>query len=95
MTRDAADPQADIFVGADVDETLEDEVRITVIATGFGGDHSPIKKETLAKKVIEENIANFGSMNIEDDGEIDSFEEDAEPEIPIFIRKTPKRARRD
>ncbi len=94
LTRDAADPQANIFVGADVDETLEDEVRITVIATGFGGEASPVKKEKIAKKTIEENIANFGSMNIEEDNDFEVFEEE-EPEVPIFIRKTPKRARKD
>ena len=31
----AADPEANIIFGADIDESLEDEVRITVIATGF------------------------------------------------------------
>ncbi len=31
----AADQEANIIFGADIDETLDDEVRITVIATGF------------------------------------------------------------
>ena len=31
----AADPEANIIFGADIDEALDDEVRITVIATGF------------------------------------------------------------
>ena len=31
----AADPEANIIFGAGIDETLEDEARITVIATGF------------------------------------------------------------
>ena len=31
----AADPEANIIFGADIDESLDDEVRITVIATGF------------------------------------------------------------
>jgi len=31
----AADPDANIIFGADIDESLDDEVRITVIATGF------------------------------------------------------------
>ena len=30
-----ADPDADIFFGAAIDESLQDEVRVTVIATGF------------------------------------------------------------
>lgn len=32
---DAADPEANIIFGAVIDETLKDEVRVTVIATGF------------------------------------------------------------
>lgn len=32
---EAADPEANIIFGAVIDETLEDEIRVTVIATGF------------------------------------------------------------
>lgn len=35
MITDIADPDANIIFGADIDETLEDTVRVTVIATGF------------------------------------------------------------
>ncbi len=31
-----ADPNANVIFGAVIDESLEDEVRVTVIATGFG-----------------------------------------------------------
>ena len=33
----AADPEANIIFGAVVDSTIDDEIRITVIATGFDG----------------------------------------------------------
>ncbi len=36
LIQEAADPNANIFFGADTDSSLTDEVRITVIATGFG-----------------------------------------------------------
>lgn len=39
----AADPEANIIFGAVIDERLEDEVRVTVIATGF--DQKIIKRE--------------------------------------------------
>ncbi|HAA90408.1 MAG: Cell division protein FtsZ [Thermoanaerobacterales bacterium 50_218] len=39
----AADPEANIIFGAVIDESLEDEVRVTVIATGF--DHKHEEKE--------------------------------------------------
>lgn len=34
----AADPEANIIFGAVIDESLRDEVRVTVIATGFSGE---------------------------------------------------------
>lgn len=34
----AADPEANIIFGAVIDESLKDEVRVTVIATGFNGE---------------------------------------------------------
>src|SRR5207247_7408450 len=33
----AADQNANVIFGAVIDESLKDEVRVTVIATGFGG----------------------------------------------------------
>jgi len=35
---EAADPEAMIIFGAVIDETLQDEIRVTVIATGFEGE---------------------------------------------------------
>src|SRR5690606_35783127 len=37
---EAADPEANIIFGAVIDETLRDEVRVTVIRTGFAGARS-------------------------------------------------------
>lgn len=37
---EAADPEANIIFGAVIDETLQDEVRVTVIATGFDGTNN-------------------------------------------------------
>lgn len=45
----AADSEANIIFGAGIDETMDDEVRITVIATGFEKTPFP-KKEDLKKK---------------------------------------------
>lgn len=39
-----ADPNARVVFGTVIDETLEDQVKITVIATGFGGKQKSIKK---------------------------------------------------
>jgi cell division protein FtsZ len=41
---DAAHPDANIIFGAVIDDTLGDEVRVTVIAAGFDGGEPPMKK---------------------------------------------------
>ena len=41
---ETADPQAKIIFGSVLDETLDDQVKVTVIATGFGGSGRPTKK---------------------------------------------------
>jgi len=48
IVAEAADPDANIIFGAVIDDRLQDEVRITVIATGF--DH----RVTERKQIIEE-----------------------------------------
>lgn len=47
----AADPEANIIFGAVIDERMEDDVRVTVIATGF--EHRVSKKERLRADVVE------------------------------------------
>ena len=37
MIRQAADPEANIIFGAVIDPRMQDEVKLTVIATGFDG----------------------------------------------------------
>ena len=38
LVSQSADPDTNIIFGAVIDEDLKDEIRITVIATGFSGD---------------------------------------------------------
>ena len=42
MVKDVSAPDALFMLGAAFDETLEDEIRVTVIATGFGGTPNPV-----------------------------------------------------
>ena len=51
----AADPEANIIFGAGVDENLGDEVRITVIATGFEKDAFPTKAPVRKARQIEQD----------------------------------------
>lgn len=72
MVQKAADPDANIIFGAVIDETLGEEMLITVIATGFE------KGSTVRKldKVIEKGA----------DKQKDSFMTD-EIDIPTFLRR--------
>lgn len=46
LVSDAAHPEANIIFGAVIDDTLGDEVRVTVIAAGFEGGEPPVKKSS-------------------------------------------------
>ena len=57
-----ANPEATIIWGAQLDDTIEDTIRVTVVATGLGDEDKSKKENDLAKKL--------GGMidNKEDDG---------------------------
>ena len=57
MVKEVADPDALFMMGAAFDDSLEDEIRVTVIATGFGGVSNPTpgKEETEQPKEKEKD----------------------------------------
>ena len=60
LVQEAAHPDANIIFGAAFDETLEDEIRVTVIATGFDEElAAKLANEpfTEAKAKVEEQVA--------------------------------------
>jgi cell division protein FtsZ len=71
----AADANANVIFGAVIDDSLGDEVRVTVIATGFGAQRRRRRIEAPA-----EALAGAGSS------ERQSELSDAELEIPSFLR---------
>ena len=59
IIQEGADPDADVFFGVCIDPTLEDEVRITVIATGFDAPEEEEPQPEIIvkpKKKLEEKI---------------------------------------
>ncbi len=64
----AADPEANIIFGAGIDETLTDEVRITVIATGFEKPVVAQKKASPFSRAFDDEIKNDFEEIKEDDG---------------------------
>lgn len=83
---DAADPDADIKFGTVIDEGMQGEVKITVIATGFDGKHT--KKDhdtheandTYVKEVFETHDHEVkGDDNLKREDFLDDEEEDERP----------------
>lgn len=63
LVMEAADPDANIIFGAGIDETLGDEVRITVIATGFEKTPFPMKEPAKnAREIEHERLFGSGSF---------------------------------
>ncbi|MGX8705796.1 MAG: cell division protein FtsZ [bacterium] len=86
----AADPEANIIFGAGIDENLTDEVKITVIATGFEqpsvGARPSVSRDTEIDEEpsIAEPRENRASRFVDD-----------EPVSPIFERRNTRPASRD
>lgn len=82
----AASPDANIIFGSVIDESLSNEIRITVIATGFAGDKNEPSEHKFGDGLDDEND------NDNDDFTTTSVDEDKDDslddlEIPAFIRK--------
>ena len=71
-----ADPNANVIFGAVIDESMGDEVRVTVIATGFGG--RPRRRRVEAP---------VGAATARPDRRFEPTSSDAELEIPSFLRE--------
>lgn len=94
IVRQAADPDANIIFGTVLDESLKDEIKITVIATGFETEASSfdIKSTVTDSKTTVKEESTFTSST---KGERTAFAEAAstserELEIPSFIRNRKK-----
>ena len=99
LIRQAADTDANIFFGADTDETLEDEVRITVIATGFDGVRKPRPEKVREEVDYGTETAGEFTESIDDEEFIEVVPEKPEPilgslgdtgsdlDIPPFLRR--------
>ena len=93
----SVDPDAKIIFGAVIDEKMEDEVKITVVATGFdeGSRRKPVDSVAPAMP-MEETKEEQGSVTRKPMFSTKSLEEPAkqdeqdELDIPAFIRKKMK-----
>jgi len=87
IVQQSADPDAQIIFGAVIDENIKDEIRITVIATGFEGDKNLIKQGIADKYATSQE---FGVITTDKNAaeEKEEFTSGSENlEIPAFLRK--------
>ena len=79
---DVVDPEANIIVGAVVDDSLEGEIHVTVIATGFeNGQHYRSEKKQAKKMSASQPLQQ--QQEVEDSG----------ARIPEFLRQRQNRDR--
>lgn len=103
MISEVVDSSANIIFGATVDEEIDDELKITVLATGFGADSQVIPttrrlpKSRKAKEPSDKKKKSVTKTQSESDGEPKSKpvmpeptgdDEDKDLEVPAFLRRS-------
>ncbi len=97
LITEAAGAEANIIFGAVIDENLQDEIRVTVIATGFGNDLKNVETESDSdlfssrKLVFEKNSKKYKESRGEpqrapERSKVKSYQTD-DWEVPTFLRK--------
>jgi cell division protein FtsZ len=93
VVREAVDPDANIIVGAVIDETLTEEIRITVIATGFESENTRSELNSLVeepkKAKVQEVVKEEAAVAVDTKGPEMSpniYEQD-DLDIPVFLRR--------
>ena len=79
---EVVDPEAEIIFGATVDKAVDDEVRITLIATGFSGAR-PLNLQQVVDQAIEPEPIKLA--DIQPDPVSDQL---TEADLPTFLRRT-------
>ena len=91
IVQEAADPDANIIFGAVIDENLKDEIRITVIATGFENEKEAMDpiRTTYATKQEEKPAYQTPVQHelIHEEAAATREFNDNDLEIPAFLRK--------
>jgi len=97
IVSEAADPDANIIFGAVIDENMKDEIRITVIATGFSDvkfeeifADSPVHKPHYEPKQSDEKPVAQTKPSVPVQEPVENtkgFDPDDELDIPSFLRK--------
>ena len=83
VVAEVVDPEAEIIFGTSVDDSLDDEVRITLIATGFTGTRPVSMRQAMQGET--EPPEPIKLADIQPDGALEQL---TESELPTFLRRT-------
>jgi len=72
IVKQTAHPDVNLIFGAVIDETMREEIRVTVIATGFDGESLPHTQRVTASESVEFQMPTFDRDDLE---------------IPAFLRR--------
>ena len=67
LVHDEASPDANIIFGVSIDPNLEDEMNVTVIATGFGNSENKIEPAKAAEGAKQDKPADASTKGFSDD----------------------------
>ena len=84
LVQDAVHPDALTIFGATFDESMDDEIRVTVIATGFADGKSAAAAAPAEEKKAAESKPGIEPINYEEDKAADEAEKKAEEEDDPF-----------
>jgi cell division protein FtsZ len=91
VVRQAADPEANIIFGAVVDPRMQDEVKLTVIATGFDGRMEPKQPSAISDRFrspVSERLRSLERQReMAEPAPAPSPYADEDLEVPSFLRK--------
>ena len=85
IVQESADPDANIIFGTAIDESLKDQIRITVIATGFDRE-TQNKMMSIKEEKVEVKKEVAATLEVEEKKKEDIYEDDLS--IPAFLRRT-------
>lgn len=94
VVRESVDPDANIIVGAVIDESLSEEIRITVIATGFESENNRISSSPLVEELkrpqVQETVKPVLEVAVDkkepETTSSNNYEAD-DLDIPVFLRR--------
>ncbi|WP_149085656.1 MULTISPECIES: cell division protein FtsZ [Microbacterium] len=87
LVKEAAHPEANIIFGTVIDDTLGDEVRVTVIAAGFDGGEPSLRLDPMV--VSRPATASLPEVALSDSAEPAAEKASSEPAPATSVQRTP------